>query len=166
MSNLETTPKAPTQPEGIGALHGPSRPDMRAKTLDQFQAAITESSVQLARAFAILTQVGNESPTKKSDSFQGAQRHLAAAIAALEPIALVIEGQATQLPAIASWLNAATSGVRKLLTATEAVSRTEDPEIQSAKLKEVVFQFPSLTDALENLMRPPIQDARKQLRSE
>ncbi len=165
MTNLERTSTASTQPEGNGALVGPSRPDMRVQTLDQFKTAVTESSEQLASAFAILKQVNDEGLANKSDAFQQAQRLLAAAIEALDPIAKVIEGQAAQLPANASWLQEATEGLEALQKDIKLTSQTLNPKEQSTQIQQILFKFPPLTGSIESQL-PPLQRALKELRRE
>jgi len=165
MTNLEPTSTASTRPGGISALVGPSRPVMRVKTLDQFIKAVTESSEQLASAFTILKQVNDEGLANKSDAFQQAQRHLAAAIEALEPIAIVLEGQAAQLPANASWLQEATEGLGALHEEIELISRTSTPKEQSTQINQILFKFPPLTGSIESQL-PPLEKALQELRHE
>lgn len=164
MANLESTSQASKQPEGNGDLVGPSRPDLRVQTIDQFHTAITECSEQLGKAFAILKQVNDEGLAKKGDSFQQAQRRLAAAIDALDPIARVIKGEASQLPAIVSWLKEATEGLEQLQKDTNRISQIPNLEEQRKQLQEILYKFPALTGSIEIL--PPLQKARKHFRRE
>jgi hypothetical protein len=163
MADLDPPHKAPTQPLTLAALHVPSRSDKRAKTLELFQGAVTESSVQLAKAFTLLREAVEVTPSGKAEPLKIAQKHIASSIAALEPIALVIEGQASELPAIATWLVTATEGLRELLRETGSAQRITDPTAREAKIKSLIYQFPLLTEELENLIQPPLKDAQRHL---